>query len=221
MKRGTMAVALALALGTAAAGMAQAETFNLIEDDCGGGCLTPTVTTMGTVTVTDVSGALDFSVTLQNALFNANGNGEHYALSFDVDQTGLSITHLSPTGDFTALTPSRSYSQAGFGDWPDAVEIAGHPRQGSTSNTMTFTVSDAADNLTLADLVSPTTVGGQPIYVVADVNSLASGNTGNVGGVLAPGAVPEPATWAMMILGMGLIGFAARRRRAGLALAAA
>ncbi len=30
-----------------------------------------------------------------------------------------------------------------------------------------------------------------------------------------PGGVPEPATWAMMILGFGLVGFAARRRRTG------
>ena len=27
-------------------------------------------------------------------------------------------------------------------------------------------------------------------------------------------AVPEPATWTMMLLGLGAIGFAARRRRA-------
>lgn len=32
--------------------------------------------------------------------------------------------------------------------------------------------------------------------------------------------VPEPATWAMMILGVAMIGFAARRRREGVALAA-
>ncbi|MFA7439790.1 MAG: PEPxxWA-CTERM sorting domain-containing protein [Sphingomonadaceae bacterium] len=34
---------------------------------------------------------------------------------------------------------------------------------------------------------------------------------------LAFGMVPEPATWAMMISGFGLVGFAARRRRAALA----
>jgi len=33
-------------------------------------------------------------------------------------------------------------------------------------------------------------------------------------------AVPEPATWAMMIVGFGLAGTALRRRRAGLAIAA-
>jgi hypothetical protein len=31
---------------------------------------------------------------------------------------------------------------------------------------------------------------------------------------IAAGAVPEPATWAMMLAGFGLVGFAARRRRA-------
>ena len=33
-------------------------------------------------------------------------------------------------------------------------------------------------------------------------------------------SVPEPATWAMTILGLGLIGLAARRRRGALVLAA-
>lgn len=34
------------------------------------------------------------------------------------------------------------------------------------------------------------------------------------------GAVPEPATWMMMLLGFGAIGFAARRRKAAKAIAA-
>ena len=35
----------------------------------------------------------------------------------------------------------------------------------------------------------------------------------NSGGVsLAVAAVPEPATWAMLITGFGMVGFAARRR---------
>jgi hypothetical protein len=36
--------------------------------------------------------------------------------------------------------------------------------------------------------------------------------------VLAPGSVPEPATWAMMLLGFGGIGMAMRRRRRSQAL---
>jgi hypothetical protein len=34
-------------------------------------------------------------------------------------------------------------------------------------------------------------------------------------GNAAGGGVPEPATWAMMILGFGMIGAALRRRRVG------
>jgi hypothetical protein len=42
---------------------------------------------------------------------------------------------------------------------------------------------------------------------------------GNISGNATFTAVPEPATWAMMLLGFGGIGFAMRRRRRGLALA--
>ncbi|HEV2594372.1 MAG TPA: FxDxF family PEP-CTERM protein [Sphingomicrobium sp.] len=46
------------------------------------------------------------------------------------------------------------------------------------------------------------------------VNGLSRGN-GSYGGqgTLVPRAVPEPATWAMMLLGFGAIGFSMRRRR--------
>ncbi len=58
-----------------------------------------------------------------------------------------------------------------------------------------------------------------------EYNNAASGHPGGTGGsrwgtwisqISVPGgaAVPEPATWAMMILGFGLIGATARRRRA-------
>jgi hypothetical protein len=41
------------------------------------------------------------------------------------------------------------------------------------------------------------------------------GDAGQV--VNPPGGIPEPATWAMLIAGFGLVGAAARRRRAALA----
>ncbi len=40
-----------------------------------------------------------------------------------------------------------------------------------------------------------------------------------VGGVVVPPGIPEPGTWAMLIAGFGMVGFAARRRRTMIATA--
>ena len=45
-------------------------------------------------------------------------------------------------------------------------------------------------------------------------------SVGQSGNVLIAGSVPEPATWTMLILGVAMVGFAARRRREGTAFAA-
>ena len=69
------------------------------------------------------------------------------------------------------------------------------------------------------------TFGGQPIFPLYSdgAGGFDSGMFGHINGgpefyeynvatTLTAGAVPEPAAWAMMILGMGLLGVAARRR---------
>jgi hypothetical protein len=63
------------------------------------------------------------------------------------------------------------------------------------------------DNATLAPIVL---AAGQHTITI-EGNLLGQGGT--YSGVLNIGAVPEPATWAMMILGMGMVGFGLRMRR--------
>ncbi|HYF29464.1 MAG TPA: PEPxxWA-CTERM sorting domain-containing protein, partial [Candidatus Paceibacterota bacterium] len=53
------------------------------------------------------------------------------------------------------------------------------------------------------------------VTYLLDGNVVGSGNLE----ILGAGAVPEPATWAMMILGFGAVGSLVRRRRHGLAAA--
>ena len=58
-----------------------------------------------------------------------------------------------------------------------------------------------------------------------NVNKIVLSSTGNsfevdnAAGTFQPGAVPEPATWAMMIMGFGAIGATIRRRRVSASLA--
>jgi hypothetical protein len=46
-------------------------------------------------------------------------------------------------------------------------------------------------------------------------------DTGDLGGTVTinPAAVPEPATWALMLLGLGAVGWQLRRRKNVLGLA--
>jgi hypothetical protein len=61
---------------------------------------------------------------------------------------------------------------------------------------------------------------GNPINIfVADVFSGQTGNTGPVDAGIA--AVPEPSTWAMLLLGFAGMGFMAYRRKSKPALMAA
>jgi hypothetical protein len=54
--------------------------------------------------------------------------------------------------------------------------------------------------------------GGTPALFAVDVINNA-GTTGNAGATAFSPAVPEPSTWAMMILGFMGVGFLAYRRR--------
>lgn len=64
------------------------------------------------------------------------------------------------------------------------------------------------------DLNGKLPVGEQPVSLSwVDINSSANGSLSYVGSDMSLLAVPEPATWAMMLSGFGMIGFAARRRQ--------
>jgi hypothetical protein len=61
-------------------------------------------------------------------------------------------------------------------------------------------------------LANPVTLGASSYLLTINGNNAGAGSLG--GSITIRQAVPEPATWAMMLLGFGAVGFAMRRRRA-------
>jgi hypothetical protein len=98
----------------------------------------------------------------------------------------------------------------------DSINILCLPTPGYRVISMSFTILDSAQGvLTLANLVP--NAGGNlfGINVWTDVNGVNPG----FAAVQPSSAVPEPSTWAMMLLGFAGLGFAFRRSRRKVAMA--
>jgi hypothetical protein len=72
-------------------------------------------------------------------------------------------------------------------------------------NTLSFSGSG------ITDAYFTVQYNGDPTYGLFDNFNYGDGSNGNGGGVISP--VPEPETYAMLLVGLGLIGFMARRRK--------
>lgn len=135
-------------------------------------------------------------------------------ISFDVSGTGdFSVT-------FSFLNPfasARANASASFNFDPDVLLFTG----GNFSNGGTSAVGGVAGVGSSIQVDRVGMVGGvQTLTLLGRLNSVGTPTGGNdfarVGGSLtltntAP-VVPEPATWALFILGFGVIGSALRRR---------
>ncbi len=103
-------------------------------------------------------------------------------------------------------------NESPFGGFGYSLDWNGPNGNPTGVSNLSFEIFTAGGPLTLGS----TLYNGQALYFAADV--LSNGTTGNVaGGVLA---VPEPATWALMILGFGMLGSGLRLRRRETVLAA-
>jgi hypothetical protein len=173
---------------------------------------------------------------------DTKGQGDtHHAFVFDLatkasdgakyDYTGLTINNISTgfalptvTGKKGVVSPDPApYTETPFGSaWTNAIDYTAGAKQGSTPSVLEFQVSDALDNLTLAMLGigdsyvakgSPNGTPGKGIEFAADVFS--NGTTGGVGALYTDevGDIPEPAAWALMIMGVFGVGAALRQKR--------
>ncbi|WP_260600228.1 PEPxxWA-CTERM sorting domain-containing protein [Sphingomonas endolithica] len=96
--------------------------------------------------------------------------------------------------------------------------IAGTASTVSFGNGIFSSLSIAATNLGFTQFNSPTLFTGSPsnpIFLTGSftlVNPFFGDGTLTISPAAVAGAVPEPATWAMMLVGFGGIGFSMRRR---------
>lgn len=172
------------------------------------------------------SGLVGTTGTIVFNFLNTNAAGTLWNFSYSVDNTSVapsSMSELSAFGFDTSIKPASATS--GTGTFAAGVNTgnfnglgsrsvclyAGPNCNGGASNgvgvadapaTGTFSVSFASGTraLTLSNFVARWQSTG------ADGRGSASGP----GTIAAP--VPEPATWAMMLLGFGIVGWSMRKR---------
>jgi len=175
----------------------------------------------GTVTATDVSGALKIDIELAPSVtFHKNQNGNQHAIAFDlVGNPTISLVNPLPLGFALVSTSAGSIAAppftngAGNSTFEYAIDYTGNS---GLVSSLIFELS----GLTTASLQSQTyncdiiCTGTKNIFFALDISNIDDGRalTGNVAATFTP-AVPEPATWAMMLLGFAGIGFLAYRRR--------
>jgi hypothetical protein len=204
-------------------------TYNL--DLSGATGLTCTGSTCGTVTVTgDTSSSLTYTVNLGSFAFHDNP-------ATNSPQNGVFWFQLTGASDisFTGITSGFTLASGTFvpnpgANFPGTYDYAFTCIGGTgglCGSTLTFTASLSAADIAAHDTLvigSPLGGGGfsnKQVAFVADISvpagtaALCPGNTtctGLVGSSISS-AVPEPSTWAMMILGFFGVGFMAYRRK--------
>lgn len=205
----------ALAL-LAMAGQADASVLTYQLDQISSPTLGTNGTSLGTVTVTDIAGGVTVDVTFNpNTSLFVNSGGPHTPFSFNLNETIASsqiinITYGNPPLSGVTLTAAGTSANTPYGNFSNGID--GSMQNGGGNGIpgpLDFTITGIATS-NFAKNSSGYTFG-------VDVGVLLQNGTYATGAIASGDpvvtAVPEPATWAMMVFGFAGVGFMAYRRR--------
>lgn len=131
-----------------------------------------------------------------------------FSLADRVTSGGNNGSFSGGTTDFTTQFSLQGFTDASFSLASGAAQFFSKPTPMTPTNFDSFAFSGTLANFQSTQFVR---------YTVVAANGVNPGLS-NIS-FSAAGAVPEPASWAMLIAGFGLVGAAARRRRQTVVLA--
>ena len=142
-----------------------------------------------------------------------NGLGDQ--LNSGYDQITLNSVTGSATAPGTYLVNTVDFTVGGNTNNP-GYTVTGSFTNNATVDGSPFTYT-VPYSITIGQVVDSITIGGNSfttngVRVHFNALTLATGGT-TTGDLTATVSVPEPATWAMMVAGFGLVGLGVRRRR--------
>jgi hypothetical protein len=230
MKKVLLGAAMAIAMTIGGGSIAQAEVYQLDVNHC----TDCTLTNYGTITTT---GEGTTSVTIAVSLatdvyFNQAGAGfDSFVWNLSGDPA---ITVGVLPSDWTAVGAQSAVSEHedGLGFFDYKVNLAQSNNDSLCCQTLTFTITSLSALNFTSNLVDGKNVFfGVDVAQILPEGSDPAVGTGMIGATLCTdertcgheggggGPVPEPATWAMMLMGFGGLGAMLRRNRRQAALA--
>lgn len=138
------------------------------------------------------------------------------ATNFNVGYNVLnpSTTSFNQVQTAGAFTDTYTFNYPGSGDLSaSAISIGINAFNiDFTSVTLNGILLSISNSGSLSTAFTVTDLINQPGPATLIINGI-SGNLGSYGGNFNVAAVPEPETYALMMAGLGLVGFAARRKQ--------
>ena len=215
-----LAVPIALALTLASPAFADTASFNFETKS----------TSSGLTTLSDTSNGLTMTLTRPGGTFGISNQSGNTGLGFPVSWGARTLSPFennSNTGflaDFSAGVTGFGIEWGDYGADADLISIVGYDGVGGTGNivfsaTSTLPFTDSTFHSGSFSVSGIPTAARSVTFIGGSVNFPNSLYWDNITATFETG-VPEPTSWALMLLGFLGIGSVARRRRAAFAAAA-